>query len=233
MILRLWISHIGCVIASQMSLHCSASCCFLVGTSGFLRLTARIELARRRLSKNSRLMPSSPWKPSPLRSGLTMTSLTWSTSGRSFRRTSSLVDGSLPSSATEMGNSRNTRPARSEVSKIVKKTLSRQTTLPPRHQAFICSAKMPLPIPIHWDTQRIDLKTAFLEGRHTADRDLVSQLPLEAGKPWFLAARLKKASLWNERCTTEVVERLDAAVLICEGDQRLGLWTSQPEKRDV
>ena len=44
-----------------------------------------------------------------------------------------------------------------------------------------------------WSIRHIDLKTAFLQGESYApDRDVVCQLPPEAGKPWYLAARLKK-----------------------------------------
>ena len=44
-----------------------------------------------------------------------------------------------------------------------------------------------------WSIRHIDLKTAFLQGEsYTPDRDVVCQLPPEAGKPWYLAARLKK-----------------------------------------
>ena len=44
-----------------------------------------------------------------------------------------------------------------------------------------------------WSIRHIDLKTAFLQGKSYApDLDVVCQLPPEAGKPWYMAARLKK-----------------------------------------
>ena len=44
-----------------------------------------------------------------------------------------------------------------------------------------------------WSIRHIDLKTAFLQGEtYTPDRNVVCQLPPQAGKPWYLAARLKK-----------------------------------------
>ena len=44
-----------------------------------------------------------------------------------------------------------------------------------------------------WDRFHIDLKTAFLQGQsHDVNRDVVCQLPPEAGHPPKIAARLKK-----------------------------------------
>ena len=44
-----------------------------------------------------------------------------------------------------------------------------------------------------WDLYRIDLKTAFLQGQsYDVNRDVVCQLPPEAGHPPYIAARLKK-----------------------------------------
>ena len=44
-----------------------------------------------------------------------------------------------------------------------------------------------------WDLFHIDLKTAFLQGQsYDVNRDVVCQLPPEAGHPPFIAARLKK-----------------------------------------
>ena len=44
-----------------------------------------------------------------------------------------------------------------------------------------------------WDVGHIDLKTAFLQGESYDElRDVVCQLPTEAGLPWYMAARLKK-----------------------------------------
>ena len=46
-----------------------------------------------------------------------------------------------------------------------------------------------------WDLFHIDLQTAFLQGQsHGENRDVVCQLPPEAGHPPFIAARLKKPS---------------------------------------
>ena len=44
-----------------------------------------------------------------------------------------------------------------------------------------------------WDLFHIDLKTAFLQGpSYDVNRDVVCQLPPEAGHPPYIAARLKK-----------------------------------------
>ena len=44
-----------------------------------------------------------------------------------------------------------------------------------------------------WNIFHTDLKTAFLQGQpHGANRDLVCQVPPEAGHPLYIAARLKK-----------------------------------------
>ena len=44
-----------------------------------------------------------------------------------------------------------------------------------------------------WDLFRIDLETAFLQGRSKdVNRDVVRQLPPEAGHPPYIAARLQK-----------------------------------------
>jgi hypothetical protein len=45
----------------------------------------------------------------------------------------------------------------------------------------------------------MDSKTAFLQGEeYDKCRDVVCQLPPEAGHPSHMAARLKKPCLWNE-----------------------------------
>ena len=44
-----------------------------------------------------------------------------------------------------------------------------------------------------WDLFHIDLKTAFFQGQsYDVNRDVVCQLPPEAGHPPRIAARLKK-----------------------------------------
>ena len=64
-----------------------------------------------------------------------------------------------------------------------------------------------------WSIRHIDLKTAFLQGEsYTPDRDVVCQLPPEAGKPWYLAARLKKPAYGMNDAPRKWWNRLDAAV---------------------
>ena len=64
-----------------------------------------------------------------------------------------------------------------------------------------------------WSIRHIDLKTAFLQGESYApDRDVVCQLPPEAGKPWYLAARLKKPAYGMNDAPRKWWNRLDAAV---------------------
>ena len=61
--------------------------------------------------------------------------------------------------------------------------------------------------------QHIYLKTAFLEGEpYTPDRDVVCQLLPEAGKPRYLAARLKKPAYGMNDAPRKWWNRLDAAV---------------------
>ena len=46
-----------------------------------------------------------------------------------------------------------------------------------------------------WDLTHVDLKTAFLQGdSYGAQRDVVCQLPPEAGMPGYIGARLKKSA---------------------------------------
>ena len=45
----------------------------------------------------------------------------------------------------------------------------------------------------HWDLFHIDLKTAFLQGEaYDETRDIICELPKEAGLPWYTCARMKK-----------------------------------------
>ena len=75
-------------------------------------------------------------------------------------------------------------------------------------------------------TQHIDLKTAFLQGANSApDQDVVCQLPAEAGKPWYLAARLKKPAYGMNDAPKNWWNRLDAAV------KAMGLC--RPEQTDA
>ena len=63
-----------------------------------------------------------------------------------------------------------------------------------------------------WSIRHIDLKTAFLQGESYApDRDVACQLPPEAGKPWYLAARLKKPAYGMNDAPRKWWNRLDAA----------------------
>ena len=57
-----------------------------------------------------------------------------------------------------------------------------------------------------WDLFHIDLKTAFFEGQsYVVNRDVVCQLPPEAGHPPYIAARLKKrAYVMNDASQTLV-----------------------------
>ena len=64
-----------------------------------------------------------------------------------------------------------------------------------------------------WSIRHIDLKIAFLQGESYApDRDVVCQLPPEAGRPWYLAARLKKPAYGMNDAPRKWWNRLDAAV---------------------
>ena len=64
-----------------------------------------------------------------------------------------------------------------------------------------------------WSIRHIDLKTAFLQGESYApDRDVVCQLPPEAGKPWYLAARLKKPAYGMNDAPWKWWNGLDTAV---------------------
>ena len=110
-----------------------------------------------------------------------------------------------------------------------------------------------------WSIRHIDLKTAFLQGESYApDRDVVCQLPPEAGKPWYLAARLKKPAYgmndaprkwWNRLDVTqsfeqtghclnednynEVYENILQQLMETDEYEKLRVWTSDVEKRDV
>jgi hypothetical protein len=45
----------------------------------------------------------------------------------------------------------------------------------------------------YWDLFHIDLKTAFLQGEaYDESRDIICELPKEAGLPWYTVARMKK-----------------------------------------
>jgi len=64
-----------------------------------------------------------------------------------------------------------------------------------------------------WDITHIDLKTAFLQGDHfTGGRDIVCQLPPEAGYPPHMAARLKRAAYGLNDAPRLWWNRLDKAL---------------------
>ena len=64
-----------------------------------------------------------------------------------------------------------------------------------------------------WDITHIDLKTAFLQGDHFAGgRDIVCQLPPEAGYPPHMAARLKRAAYGLNDAPRLWWNRLDKAL---------------------
>ena len=56
-----------------------------------------------------------------------------------------------------------------------------------------------------WDLFRIDLKTASLQGQsYDVNRDVVCQLPPEAGHPPHIDAR-QETCIWQERCSPTLV----------------------------
>ena len=64
-----------------------------------------------------------------------------------------------------------------------------------------------------WPLMHIDLKTAFLQGEtYDAARDVVCQLPPEMGKPWYMAARLKKPAYGMNDAPRKWWNRLDGTL---------------------
>ena len=64
-----------------------------------------------------------------------------------------------------------------------------------------------------WDLFHIDLKTAFLQGQsYDVNRDVVCQLPPEAGHPPYVAARLKKPAYGMNDATRRWWNILDKAL---------------------
>ncbi len=64
-----------------------------------------------------------------------------------------------------------------------------------------------------WDLTHIDLKTAFLQGvQFDSTRDLACQLPPEAGRPPYTAARLKRAAYGLNDAPRLWWNRLDASL---------------------
>ena len=63
----------------------------------------------------------------------------------------------------------------------------------------------------YWDPFQLDLKTACLRGEHynLSSRSVVVQLPPDIGLPPWMVASLPSSGLWTERCTKEMVGRLD------------------------
>ena len=65
----------------------------------------------------------------------------------------------------------------------------------------------------HWDLQHVDLKTAFLQGEnYDSVRDVVCQLPPEAGLPRYLGARLKKPAYGMNDAPRRWWNRLDTSL---------------------
>ena len=70
-----------------------------------------------------------------------------------------------------------------------------------------------------WSIRHIDLKTAFLQGESYApDRDVVCQLPPEAGKPWHLAPRLKKPAYGMNDAMGLLTARADRCTYVSYAD---------------
>ena len=64
-----------------------------------------------------------------------------------------------------------------------------------------------------WDLFHIDLKTAFLQGQsYDVNRDVLCQLPPEAGHPPYIAARLKKPAYGMNDASRRWWNTLDKAL---------------------
>ena len=131
-----------------------------------------------------------------------------------------------------MAGKANSRSAKSiwycEDFKIIRRMISRQIGLLLLNQACACSVRM-LPPKLRTSGTLI-----------TLDRDVVCQLPPQAGKPRFVAACLKRPAyaskatepLDNVSCAT-AVDNVIAQLSDESADKKLGLRTSQTEMRDV
>ena len=65
----------------------------------------------------------------------------------------------------------------------------------------------------NWQIMHIDLKTAFLQGEYFGDvRDVVCQIPKEAGYPPYMAAKLKRAAYGLNDAPRLWWDRLDKAL---------------------
>ncbi len=66
----------------------------------------------------------------------------------------------------------------------------------------------------HWDVGHIDLKTAFLQGEeYDAARDVICQLPPEAGLPSYIGARLKKPAYGMSDAPRRWWNRIDSSLI--------------------
>ena len=67
-----------------------------------------------------------------------------------------------------------------------------------------------------WNLFHIDLKTAFLQGQsYDVNRDVVCQLPPEAGHPPYIVARLKKPAYGMNDASRRWWNILDKALCSC------------------
>ena len=67
-----------------------------------------------------------------------------------------------------------------------------------------------------WDLFHIDLRAAFLQGQsRDVNRDVVCQLPPEAGHPPYIAARLKKLAKGMNDAPQRWWNILDKALCSC------------------
>jgi hypothetical protein len=65
-----------------------------------------------------------------------------------------------------------------------------------------------------WDVGHIDLKTAFLQGEeYDAARDVICQLPPEAGLPSYIGARLKKPAYGMNDAPRRWWNRIDGSLI--------------------
>ena len=65
----------------------------------------------------------------------------------------------------------------------------------------------------NWDLFHVDLKIAFLRGEsYDSSRDVICQLPLEAGYPPYIGARLKRPTYGLNDAPRRWWNRLDTAL---------------------
>ena len=66
---------------------------------------------------------------------------------------------------------------------------------------------------LNWDLFHVDLKTSFLQGEsYDSSRDVICQLPLEAGYPPYIGARLKRPAYGLNDAPRRWWNRLDTAL---------------------